>query len=232
MISNFFEYNGNNYSIFNNSNDASTYGCILEIVNRNEYCLENFQSRDKLVFIDIGANCGVATIILAKQNPNSTIYSFEPDPNVFKYLEKNVSLNGLQNVKLYNKAVAKEETKNITLFLHPEYSGGNTTCSSIEGSKTFFNKDLVRCEVECISLDEIIQNNNIEKIQLLKIDCEGAEYEILYGSKYFKQSIVENMVGEFHNLRYNTHVKSNTTDLLNYCKPYIKGLFKITLLSL
>ena len=75
------------------------------------------------------------------------------------------------------------------------------------------------------------RSNNIEKIKLLKIDCDGAEYEILYDSVFFKSGNVENMVGEFHNLPYNITVKSNITELLDYCKPLVSGLFKITLLD-
>jgi FkbM family methyltransferase len=227
-----FNYNGLNYAVWDNPHDLSTNGCINEIVHNDEYNLKFFKSNDNNVILDIGANCGIATIILAKQNPNSIVYSFEPDYNVFKFLEQNIILNNLKNVRLFNKAVAKEGIKTIKLYLHPDYSGGNTTCSSNDSSKMFFKKELLCNEVECISFDEIIKQNNIDKIKLLKIDCEGAEYEILYGSTFFKENIVENMVGEFHNLSYNSEVKSNTDDLINYCKPYISGLFKITLLTL
>jgi len=227
----YFDYNGINYKICK-TNDPSTLGCISEIVNRDEYLLSKFKNEENQTFIDIGTNCGVATIILAKQNPNSIIYAFEPDPSIFKILEKNIYANNLTNVKLYNKAVAEKNTKTISLFCHPHYSGGNTTCSSVESSKSFFGKNLKSVEVECISLDDIILNNNIDKIKLLKIDCEGAEYEILYGSEFLKNNIVENMVGEFHNLPYNNRVKSNSTDLLNYCRPYVDNILKITILTL
>jgi FkbM family methyltransferase len=227
-----FTYNNNEYIIDRNDQDPSTYGCINEIVNNNEYLLHNFTDNKDQYFLDIGANCGIATIILAKQNPASTIISFEPDPTVFKVLEKNVIMNNLTNVKLHNKAVSKKDTKTLKLILWDEYSGANTTCSFINDINNFAHKNLSQCEVECICLDEIIDTYSINNIKLLKIDCEGAEYEILYGSEYFKNGMIENMVGEFHNLPYNTSVSSNSAELIQYCRPFVSGIFKITILTI
>ena len=228
-----FEYNGINYEVLQNANDASTYGSINEIVFRDEYVLKEFKSDEANVFIDIGANCGIATIILAKQNPNSIVYSFEPDIRVFNILCKNVVLNNLSNVKLYNYAVADNGIKSIKLGLHPQYSGGNTTCADLNSLTNYFNCGIDCIDVKCVSFDEIISQNNIKKVKLLKIDCEGAEYEIIYGSKYIKSNIIENIVGEYHSLPYNIKTSNKTTtELINYTKQYVKGIFKITILIL
>jgi FkbM family methyltransferase len=221
-----FTYNQIDYKVYENS-DLSLNWSIQEIVDNDEYLLTNFQSNDKSVFIDIGANNGIATLILAKQNPNSVIYSFEPDPKLFNILVKNVELNELQNIKLSNKGVSNE-TKLHNLYLHPHFSGGNTTCTTSDDLKLFFGQDINVVQIECISFDDIIKNNNIENVKLLKIDCEGAEYEILYNSKLFKNGYVANMVGEFHNLGYNTQSKNDIEELVKYSKQYVNGLFKIT----
>ena len=104
----------------------------------NCYILDNFVNNDNKCFIDIGANCGVATIILAKQNPLSTIYSFEPDKQLFKILQNNIKINNLTNVKAFNMAVTKDGVDSLTLCLHPAYSGGNTTYSNIDSFKSFY----------------------------------------------------------------------------------------------
>ncbi len=54
------------------------------------YVLHNFVDNINKCFIDIGANCGVATIILAKQKPLSIMYSFHPDKELFKILLNNI----------------------------------------------------------------------------------------------------------------------------------------------
>ncbi len=224
-------YNNNPYTVCTSAADPSGKGCIQEIIHQNEYRLETFADIRSHI-VDIGANCGVATIILAKQNPRSTIYAFEPDPRVYELLLENVKINGLTNVKCHNMAVSDGSKRSLTLYLHPNFSGGNTTCSDENGFRTFFHADGKSFRVDCISLDEIIVTNHIDSIELLKIDCEGAEFEILRGSRLFRTGIVKNIVGEFHNLRYNTQSTNDVDGLLEYCKEHVDGFMKMTLLSL
>lgn len=227
-----FQYNNNNYNFKYNSQDVSELWCIDEIVRDNDYMLDKFTDNINKHFIDIGANCGVATIILAKQNPKSKIYSFEPDPNVYKVLEENVNINNLSNVILFNYAISGPEVKNLELCFHPSYSGGNTTYADKSSICSFFNNDnIISVNVKCISLDEIINNYNINEIELLKIDCEGAEYDIIYTSENIKNGKIKNIVGEFHNLRYNNKVKNSADELINYTKPFISGIFNIRTLN-
>ena len=226
-----FLYNNNNYNFEYNENDPSGMGCINEIVIRNEYNLENYNNHMNKTFIDIGANCGVVTIILAKQNPLSKIYSFEPDRQLFEILNNNVSINNLTNVVTFNKAVTKEGIDNLELCLHPFYSGGNTTYSNINNLNSHFHTKINTYRVDCISLDKIITDSNITEIELLKIDCEGAEYDIIYDSKLLKNKIINNMVGEFHNLKYNI-INHTAEELINYCKPFINNIFQIGVLNI
>jgi len=228
-----FTYNNNTYIVDENKTDPSTEGCIHEIVKNNEYLLHKYNNIENANFIDIGANCGIVSLILGKQNPKSKIYSFEPDIQVFNVLKKNVELNNLTNIILSNKAVYKEGVHEITLFKYPFYSGGNTTCSKHNDMQNHFpTLKIESYNVDCISLDEIVKENNINEIELLKIDCEGAEYEILYNSVFFQKNIVKNMVGEFHNLSYNTTVKNTSQELINYCKLHVKDILKITELTI
>lgn len=225
-------FNNNTYNICYEDADASGVGCIREIIMNNEYLLDNFNNLSTHI-IDIGANCGIATIILAKQNPQSKVYSFEPDYNVFKLLEENVKINNLTNVILSNCAMSSPNTKFLELCHHPQYSGGNTTYSDRDSFRSFFNMENIHISrVECVSLDEIIDKYNIDNIELLKIDCEGAEYDILYSSEYIKQNKIKNIVGEFHNLKYNNKVSNSAEGLINYAKSYISGIFKIQILNI
>ena len=195
-----FTYYNCDYNFEYNENDASGLGCIKEIVTNDDYVLHKFTNNEKKHFIDIGANCGIATIILAKQNPLSTVYSFEPDKLLFDILNNNITINNLTNVKTFNFAVSKDGVDSLELCLHPDYSGGNSTYSDVNNFKSHFNTNNISSyTVKCISLDKIVDDNFIDEIELLKIDCEGAEYDILYNSSNIKKNIVKNMVGEFHN---------------------------------
>ena len=227
-------YNSNNYVFLKTDiymEEIQIRSCINEIIVRNDYRLELFTGMQNKVIFDIGANHGVATIILAKQNPDSIIYSFEPDPKCFEYLKENIRLNNLTNVIPHHAAVTKEGINSIELMLNPNHSGANTVCSDVSLCKKYWNKSVEHVTVNAVSFDNIIQKYNIKSVDLLKIDCEGAEYEILYESTSLKEHIIKNIVGEFHGLEYTTVSKDpkNTKDnLTRYIRNYISGIINIT----
>jgi len=224
-----FKYNGLEYKFTFEQSDPSELWCIDEIVTNNDYILDQFVNQKNKVFVDIGANCGVATIILAKQNPESIVYSFEPDKNVFEIVKLNVENNNLKNVRLFNMAITNNDINTLTLCQHPRYSGGNTTYSNVNELKQFFSSNITHYDVECTSIDRLMSKYNIDEIELLKIDCEGAEYDIIFGSENIKQGKIRNMVGEFHNLRYNK-VTHSAEELLTYSKQYIPNI-KVSILN-
>lgn len=228
-----FQYNQKWYtfSITDNFNEEiQIRSCINEIMVRNDYKLDNYVNMEDKVFVDIGANHGVAAIILAKQNPSSTVYAFEPDPKCYKYLEENICLNNLTNLFPFQMAVCKEGIETIHLMVSPVCSGANTVKSTPHVYEKFFQKQITQVSVPAISLDALVRKHNIKEIELVKIDCEGAEYEILYESTFLKERKINNIVGEFHRLSYLTledSFKNNPHDLQKYISDYIKGIIII-----
>jgi FkbM family methyltransferase len=228
------EYNSNKYIFYKTeilSEQLQIRSCIHEIIYRNDYDLYLFTNKEDTTFIDIGANHGVAAIILAKQNPKSIVYAFEPDPNVFQYLLQNIKLNSISNLIAFNKAVCKQGVKSIDLIFNPNHSGGNTTCSDLESHSSYWNKPATYVTVDAICIDDFICDYNIKSIELLKIDCEGAEYEILVNSAYFKDNIVKNITGEFHSFdwltKLNEPIKTPQT-LRSFVQMFVKGMIKIS----
>jgi hypothetical protein len=75
-------------------------------------------------------------------------------------------------------------------------------------------------------------NNKIIGIYLLKIDCEGSEFDFFLNSKLiFKTVYINNIVGEFHDFVYSADINNyKSLDLLNYCKDNIDGIVKICIL--
>ena len=136
-----------------------------------EFCKKEINLGDTV--IDIGANIGYFTLIFAKLvGKTGKVISFEPDPRSFKILEKNVELNGFQNVELINKAVSNQNKK-VKLFMNT----GDTQGSSLK--QTEYNKEFH--EVEAVSLDNCLEKD--EEIKFIKIDVEGVEKEIIEGGK-------------------------------------------------
>ena len=221
-------YHDINLKVIINLHDPSGNGCISEIVERDEYSLYQFRNVKDKVFIDIGANIGVATVIMALLNPESVVYSFEPIKEVYDILCKNIEINNIKNVISVNCAISN---KTDTVILHKflGFSGASTICAD---QSTFNNHygSTSETTVICLSFDEFIEDRKIDNIHLLKIDCEGAEYDILYDSKHLK--CIDNMVGEFHDLEYNKTPRNECIKLQEYCQQYIKGIIKLTFLKI
>ncbi len=122
--------------------------------------------------VDVGANIGYYTLIYAKlSGEEGMIYAFEPDPNIFEILTKNVKLNGYQNVKLINKAVADKNDK-LDFYLDHENRAANT----IFKNKKFDEK----IKVPTTTLDNYLKSL---KVDLIKFDIQGAEFLAQKGMK-------------------------------------------------
>ncbi|BCX13529.1 MAG: methyltransferase [Candidatus Dojkabacteria bacterium] len=128
------------------------------------------------VFIDCGANVGQETVPVGKRG--ATVYAFEPEPIAFDILKEKVK--DLPNVHIYNKAVYSKNGK-MKLYRHNDTAKDPVLYS--EGSSLFHKKNNVNkndfVEVEVVRLVDFIKENKIDKIKVLKIDVEGAEYDLL-----------------------------------------------------
>jgi FkbM family methyltransferase len=134
--------------------------------------------------LDCGANIGLSVIYLKKICPTATIIAFEPDKNNFELLQKNIASHGLQNVELKNEAVWKEET--MLSF------GSEGTMSS----KIVFDKEAHRSTLtKAVRLKDYLNR----KIDFLKIDIEGAEYQVLCDVSD-NLSFVNNLFVEYHGM--------------------------------
>ena len=109
---------------------------------------------------------------------------------------------------------------------------GNSVSSSTDVAdvelfdKTKDTKSIIE-EVECTSLDKEIEKHNITTIDLLKTNCEGGEYDMIYSSEKIKTGIVKNIVGSFHDFPFAR--KMNPHDLLEYCQKYVTGDIHVNL---
>lgn len=125
-------------------------------------------------FVDVGANIGWYTILAAKLvGPEGKVYAFEPEPENFKFLKRNVELNGLKNVVLEQKALSNE-VGTLKMYLHEENQGRHSI-ALVHDEKRFI-------EVEAFPFDEYVKGKDLQ-IDFMKIDTEGAEGFILDGMK-------------------------------------------------
>lgn len=141
------------------------------------------------IVIDIGANIGTFAIYVAASAPGVKVFAYEPFPQNFDYLCKNISDSYLTNVKPYRKAIAgmnEQRTLNVSdAWVLNSLSANNEEHKTANG-----------IQVECITLSEILKET--ERCDLLKIDCEGSEYEIFYSCSPETLSKIRRIVGEYH----------------------------------
>lgn len=145
--------------------------------------------KDNPVIIDIGANVGFFTLFAASKYPHCTIYSYEPIYSNFRQLIKNRELNGRERINCFNKAVCGH---NGTIKITFDAADAFTTSATI----TDINKDSL--DVPCLTLSEIFRENDIDHCDLLKIDCEGAEYDVLYNTPAAVLRRIDQMAIEVH----------------------------------
>src|ERR671918_1130356 len=143
--------------------------------------IEHFTPKQGDIVVDIGAHIGLYTIISSKRvGTNGKVVAIEADPGNFEMLKRNIKLNQLNNVIPLNYAVYSKETK-VKLYLLDEESGYtmyNTIMSNRAGTEDKF------VDVNAQTVDYLLELNQIkeELINWIKIDVEGAEFEVLKGA--------------------------------------------------
>lgn len=130
---------------------------------------------EKPTVIDIGANVGFFSLYALTKFKNPRLISFEPIEKNYRQLIKNVPPQENKNVQLLNKAVSDSEGE-IHMML--DSSADFTTSATIFNHTT--EKD--RVSVKSTTLPKIFEEYKLQKVDLLKLDCEGAEYCILYNT--------------------------------------------------
>lgn len=134
--------------------------------------------------IDIGGAVGDSALFLAKKFTSAKILVFEPLPDQYQLLLKNIKLNNVFNIIPYQLAVGTK--KKYHLYLSPSH----VHASTVKNSR---------------AVDQIlVKGNRLDKfvtrqVDLLKIDCEGAEIDILWSITPAKMKLVKRVVAEYHN---------------------------------
>lgn len=142
----------------------------------------NFSTNESVVVIDIGANIGISSLFFSTLSCVEKIYSFEPVLETFNLAQYNLSLNDKINkvVQLNNVGLGKNNRSEV--FIFNKEMKGNTGVRG-ELSPSYSAKNYLYTEVQvsiCDASEQItlITNENLGKKIIVKMDCEGAEYEI------------------------------------------------------
>ncbi len=148
--------------------DYETAQYLLEEVWLNEDYYFKTNKQEPVIF-DCGANIGVSVLYFKALYPESTIIAFEPNPNLFALLKKNVEVNHLKEVYIHQVALSATNEE-ISFFI-------NDNMGSFLSSKFQHRGGNNEIKVKAEQLSGSIKKH--PNIDLLKMDIEGAEYEVI-----------------------------------------------------
>ena len=139
--------------------------------------------------IDAGAHIGSFAVLAASRAPQGRVLAFEPEAANFEMLQQNIALNGFSRVSAFNVAVAGAEgERTLHYSVKPTTTGGHSLIRTGERSTT----------VRCITLDRIVADNALTRIDFLKLDCEGAELEFLAAASPASLALLRRGAVEIH----------------------------------
>ncbi len=171
-----------------------------------EIFMEDFYSIDTLLkhipgksnIVDVGGNAGYFSFLMASKRQMAQIFAYEPIAENISVFKSNIERNkGLdQRLRVEQLAVTGEEQSFIALFFDDVHH--NTVIASVYREFSHENKKEVR--IKAISLARIIEENKLDRIDLLKLDCEGSEYPILYDSPSELWPFIQCLAIEVHEL--------------------------------
>ena len=139
------------------------------------------------VIFDIGAHIGSFSVYAASKG--ALVYAFEPDLVNYHKLLENIKLNNLESVIFPFNYGIYSYTGDLSLDIAEHNKGGHSILTNSGESKT---------KIHIKKLSDVITEHHISKINLLKIDIEGAEYEIFKNLNELEIRTIEKIVGEYH----------------------------------
>lgn len=178
--------NGTHFEVFHFM-EALT---INEIFGENDYRLK--EGRSTHTIIDIGANIGTFSIFAALKNPGAKVIAYEPSKKTFHQFCENISLNKLEeNIFPKKQAIGG---KNGKLKLYDSGISGQKSIYRTRGEGKYES-------VEVITLKDVFSKNRINVCDFMKIDCEGAEYDILMNTPKDLFKKIRKISLEFHEIK-------------------------------
>lgn len=165
-------------------------GFLRHAVEREDYTKQDFAVRDTDTVIDIGANIGAFAVYAAHRASRGRVLAFEPASDNFELLARNAALNRLANLSPVRAAVAGR-TGTLTLFRASGSGAHSTTVgrlSATTGTET----------VEAISLEDVFARYQVDRCHLMKLNCEGAEFDILHSAPAAILARIDRIAMEYH----------------------------------
>jgi FkbM family methyltransferase len=175
---------------------STALGSVADDLRRDAYRLADLELTPGDVVVDIGAHVGLVSMAIARRHPRVAVYALEPMPVTFLLLKRNLGRNAVANVIPMQVAVTGDG-RDLHLQMWPGNTGGAT------GFLAGRSEEATSVDAPGATLDDLFTGLGITRCRLLKIDCEGAEHEILTTTGVLDR--VDEVRAEFH---INAHLEA------------------------
>ena len=142
--------------------------------------------------IDVGGNEGYFSVFAAALVQDGQVHCVEPQTRLQPILRENVRVNGAHAIVVHQLALS-DVASEVDLYLRP---------STNTGASSFYRHWKLGSEherVRTLRLDDFFEHNKLEQVRLLKVDCEGAEYQVIEGAKeVLARQVIEFIALEYH----------------------------------
>lgn len=169
--------------------------------------------------IDIGANTGFFALYVKQRWPDAKLMCFEPMPDNCDQLKKNIGANQLDGVDLYQRGVAGTCAR-ATLHVHAKNIGGHSIYAERAGS--------VSIPISVVDIGTVLNLAGDAPCDLLKIDCEGCEYDIINSLTREQAERISQILYEPTPALYDANALNARLRQLGYTVSYRKGLYHAT----
>lgn len=145
------------------------------------------------IFVDIGANEGYFSVLAAKRvGVSGKVVAVEPQARLQTVIQKNLEFNKIENVTLIDSAIS-DQGGYAKFYISPDTNTGSSALHQATKYK------LPTTRVKTITMSDLLDDANIDKVDLLKIDIEGFEYEAVLGApEVFREQRVKHAAIELH----------------------------------
>jgi FkbM family methyltransferase len=171
------------------SDPLAIYQVLVRSYDKAEYYLPPRLQPN--VILDIGSNIGSSILFFHERFPSATIYGFEPHPDTFRVLEKNASR--IPSVKIFNFGLGAADAELSVPFDNADFS---RFMGNAEGADWSGPLSPTKCQIR--HAGSVAKELGLTNVDLIKIDCEGAEYDVLTSLPVDLVRRCQWIVGEMH----------------------------------
>jgi len=180
---------------------------IWEVWKAKVYDDVHIPIREDDVVVDLGAHIGAFAVRAARRAHRGKVYSYEAARKNYLLLEENCKLNGLENLHIENIAISDKRGE------MPLYTPANNSILGSLRQETSSFREMV----QAITFSDIIAEHALKRVDFLKIDVEGAEFDILFSCSDKTFAKIQRMVIEYHEFEGD---KRSHQDLVNLLVLY------------